>query len=43
MIKKKNDHKTVEISLKHISEADWKELYYCVNLGSTGDKIQFLG
>lgn len=43
IVKKKNDSKAVDISLKHISETDWKELYYCVNLGSTGDKVQFLG
>ena len=42
-MKKKSDGKSVEISLKHIPEADWKELYFCVTMNSVGDKVQLLG
>jgi len=40
--KKKNDNKVTEISLKHLSEMDWKELYFCVGMNSVGDKVQLL-
>lgn len=43
LLKKKNDTKNVEINLKHIAEIDWKDLYFCVNLSSVGDKVQLLG
>jgi hypothetical protein len=41
--RKKNETKSTEISLKHIGEADWKELFFCVSLNSVGDKVQLLG
>ena len=43
IIKKKSDNKSVDINLKHIAENDWKDLYFCVNLNSVGDKVQLLG
>ena len=43
VVKKKSDSKSAEISLKHIPEAEWKELYFCVTLSSVGDKVQLLG
>ena len=43
LVKKKSDGKTVDINLKHISEGDWKDLYFCVNMNSIGDKVQLLG
>ena len=43
VVKKKNDSKSADISLKHLSASDWKELYFCVGMNSVGDKVQLLG
>jgi hypothetical protein len=41
-IKKKNDSKSYAISLKHLSENDWKDLHLCVCLNVKDDKVQIM-
>ena len=42
-MKKKNDsNKVAEITLKHLAEGDWKDLYVCANMNSVGDKVQIV-
>ena len=41
-VKKKNDSKSYAISLKHLSENDWKDLHFCVCLNGKEDKVQIL-
>ena len=40
---KKNYAPTQNISLKHVTEIDWKELYFCVSMNGVGDKVQLIG
>lgn len=42
-LRKKNDAKNYLISLKHLSETDWEDLFFCVSFSAKDDKVQILG
>ena len=39
---KKGDGKTVQLSLKKMTEAEWKQACFCVMLSGTGDSVEIL-
>ena len=41
-MKKKQETKFHDLNLKHLSEGDWKDLYFCVSLHQANDKVQVL-
>ena len=39
---KKSDPKTVNLTMKKLTEEEWKQLVVCVFLGGIGDKVDFI-